>query len=44
MQDDEIDWDTEFADDPDYRAMTPDQRSRLLAVMEKMIDPGLAAV
>ncbi|MEJ2346091.1 MAG: YkgJ family cysteine cluster protein [Gammaproteobacteria bacterium] len=44
MSDDDIDWDREFADDPDYQAMTPEQRRRLLAVMERMIDLGMAAV
>jgi hypothetical protein len=41
---DEIDWDAEFADDPDYQAMSPEQRKKLLSVMEKMIDLGMAAV
>ena len=41
---DDIDWDAEFADDPDYQAMSPGQRERLLSVMEKMIDMGMAAV
>jgi hypothetical protein len=40
----DIDWDKEFADDPDYQAMTPAQRKKLLSVMEKMIDMGMAAV
>lgn len=34
-QNEDIDWDAEFADDPDYQALTPEQRERLLAVMEK---------
>lgn len=41
---DDIDWDEEFADDPEYRAMTPEQRKKLLSIMEKMIDMGMAAV
>jgi hypothetical protein len=41
---DAIDWDEEFADDPDYQAMSPEQRMKLLSVMEKMIDMGMAAV
>ena len=44
MAEDDIDWDEEFADDPDYQAMTPEQRMKLLSVMEKMIDMGMAAV
>ncbi len=44
MSNSEIDWDTEFADDPDYQAMSPQQRKKLLSVMEKMIDMGMAAV
>ena len=44
MADDTIDWDEEFADDPDYQAMSPEQFQRLLSVMEKMIDMGMAAV
>jgi hypothetical protein len=41
---DAIDWDEEFADDPDYQAMSPEKRKKLLSVMEKMIDMGMAAV
>lgn len=44
MADDEIDWDEEFADDPEYQAMSPEQRKKLLSIMEKMIDMGMAAV
>ena len=44
QQDDDIDWDEEFADDPEYQAMSPEQRNKLLSIMEKMIDMGMAAV
>jgi hypothetical protein len=44
MTQEEIDWDKEFADDPDYQAMTPEQRNKLLSIMEKMIDMGMAAI
>lgn len=44
MTEDDIDWDKEFADDPDYQAMSPEQRQKLLSIMEKMIDMGMAAV
>lgn len=43
-QNEDIDWDAEFADDPDYQALTPEQRDRLLEVMEKMLAMGMAAV
>jgi uncharacterized protein YuzB (UPF0349 family) len=43
-EDEDIDWDEEFADDPDYQVMSPEQRKKLLSVMEKMIDMGMAAV
>lgn len=39
-----IDWDAEFAADPDYQAMTTKQRERLLSIMEKMPAMGMAAV
>ena len=44
MTTNDIDWDEEFADDPDYQAMSPEQRKKLLSIMEKMIDMGMAAV
>lgn len=44
MQDEDINWDEEFADDPEWQAMSPEQREKLLSVMEKMIDMGMAAV
>ncbi len=44
MSDNPIDWDKEFADDPDYQAMSPEQRTKRLSMMEKMIDMGMAAV
>lgn len=44
MSDDDINWDDEFSDDPEYQAMSPAQRQKLLAIMEKMIDMGMAAV
>jgi hypothetical protein len=44
MSEEEIDWDEEFADDPDYQAMSPEQRRKLFSIMEKMIDMGMAAV
>ena len=40
MQNDDIDWDAEFADDPDYQALTPAQRDRLLSVMDKHARDG----
>ena len=42
--DDEINWDEEFADDPEWQAMTPEQREKMLSIMEKMIDMGMAAI
>ncbi|MGD8483280.1 MAG: YkgJ family cysteine cluster protein [Thioalkalispiraceae bacterium] len=44
MRDDDINWDKEFADDPEWNAIEPTQRDRLLAIMEKMIDMGMAAI
>jgi hypothetical protein len=44
MSNDDIDWDEEFADDPEWQAMSPEQREKLLSIMEKMIDMGMAAV
>lgn len=44
MNDDDINWDEEFADDPEWQAMTAVQREKLLSIMEKMIDMGIAAV
>lgn len=44
MADEDINWDEEFADDPDYQALSPEQRHKLLSIMEKMIDMGMAAV
>jgi hypothetical protein len=44
MSNDDIDWDKEFADDPDYQAMGPEKFKKLLSIMEKMIDLGMAAV
>ncbi|MDH5183255.1 MAG: YkgJ family cysteine cluster protein [Gammaproteobacteria bacterium] len=44
MSEREINWDEEFADDPEYQAMTPEQRDKLLAFMERMLDKGLAAI
>jgi hypothetical protein len=44
MSDDNINWDEEFADDPEWQAMSPEQRNKLLSIMEKMIDMGMAAV
>ncbi|WJW76271.1 YkgJ family cysteine cluster protein [Thiohalobacter sp. IOR34] len=42
--DEEFDWDEAFADDPDYQALDPAQRDRLLALMERMLETGLSAV
>jgi hypothetical protein len=44
MQDEDINWDEEFADDPEWQAMSSEQRNKLLSIMEKMIDMGMAAV
>lgn len=44
MANDNIDLDEEFANDPEWQALTTDQREKLLATMEKMIDMGMAAV
>ncbi|HHC71607.1 MAG TPA: YkgJ family cysteine cluster protein [Thiotrichales bacterium] len=44
MSDDFSDLDREMADDPEWQAMTPDQRRRLVQIMERMIELGMAAV
>ena len=44
MSENSFDWDKEFADDPDYQSLTPEMREKLLSVMEKMMDMGMAAV
>ncbi|MDH5359805.1 MAG: YkgJ family cysteine cluster protein [Gammaproteobacteria bacterium] len=44
MSEREIDWDEEFADDPEWQAMTPQQREKLLTFMEKTLEKGLAAI
>ncbi|MEJ2142656.1 MAG: YkgJ family cysteine cluster protein [Gammaproteobacteria bacterium] len=44
MCNEDINWDEEFADDPERQAMSPEQREKLLSIMEKMIDMGMAAV
>jgi len=44
MSDNSIDWDEEFADDPDYQALSSEERQRILRVMEKMLDMGMAGV
>ncbi len=41
---DPIDWDEEFAGDPDYEALSPEERVRVLRVMERMLELGMAAV
>lgn len=41
---DDFDWDKEFADDPDYQALSAEERARLISVMEKMLDWGMGAV
>jgi len=38
MDDPSSDWQRELADDPEFRALSPEQRERLLAVMEKMLE------
>jgi len=43
-QPDEIDWDDEFADDPDWQAMTPAQRQRLLSFAEQAIEKKIFCV
>lgn len=41
---DPIDWDDEFADDPDWQAMTPAQRQRLLSFAEQAIEKKIFCV
>lgn len=44
MSDDDFDWDAEFAGDPDYESLTPEERRRIIRVMEKMLEMGMGAV
>ncbi len=44
MATDDFDWEAEFADDPDWQALDPAERERLISVMEKMLAMGMAAV
>jgi len=44
MDDPSRDWQQELADDPEFRALSPEQRERLVAVMEKMLEMGVCAV
>ncbi len=44
MVPDDIDWEAELADDPDWQALSPAERHRLLAVMEKMLAMGMAGI
>lgn len=44
MSDNSIDWDEESADDPDYQALSPEERQHILRVMEKMLHMGMAGV
>ncbi len=44
MADDAFDWEAEFADDPDWQALDPAERERLIAVMEKMLAMGMAGI
>jgi len=44
MPDEEIDWDEEFAGDPDWEAIPPDQRMKLIGIMEKMLKLGMAGI
>lgn len=44
MSDDPIDWEKEFADDPDFLAIPPEKRGRLIRMIEKTLEWGIAAV
>jgi len=44
MDDPSSDWQRELADDPEFRALSPEQRERLVSVMEKMLEMGVCAV
>ncbi len=44
MSRDDIDWEAELADDPDWQALAPEERRRLLRVMEKMLALGMAGI
>ncbi|WP_455211992.1 YkgJ family cysteine cluster protein [Kaarinaea lacus] len=44
MSDNRFDWDEEFADDPDYLALSHEERQRIIRVMEKMLDMGMAGI
>jgi hypothetical protein len=38
------DWFEALADDPDFRALSPVERERLVAVLERMLEMGIGAV
>lgn len=44
MDERDIDWEAEFAGDPDWEAIPPDQRMKLIGVMEKMLKLGMAGI
>lgn len=43
-QSEEIDWDDEFSDDPEWQAMTPEQRRRVLEFAEKAIEKKIFCI
>lgn len=44
MTDHSADWERELLNDPEYLAFSPEERERLLAVMEKMMAMGIGVV
>ncbi len=40
----DIDWEEEFADDPDFQAIPPERRARLIEFLERAMELGLGAV
>ena len=43
-QDDDIDWDNEFSDDPEWQAMTHEQRRSLLDFVERSIEKKIFCI
>ena len=44
MDDPSPDWQRELDDDPDFRALAPEEQAKLVAVMERMLEMGVCAV
>lgn len=42
--DEEIDWEEEFKDDPDWQAIPPEKRPRLIEFIERALEMNIAAV